>query len=140
MNWELTFLGIMAVALVGMAVAQVMLAREAARLARQATDALLDFRRELLPIVVKLQRTTEDVGRAAALARQQVERVDQVLGSTIERIDETVAIVQDAVVRPLRQGTAILAGVRAAMEVFGAAGRPTRRPAREEEEDALFVG
>ena len=138
-TWEVIFLGVMAVALVGMAVAQIVLARETAKMARQAAEALREFRTELRPLVEKLQRVTDDVGKAALLARHQVERVDQMMGVAAERVEETMTIIQDAILQPMRQGAAIVAGVRAALGVFRGAGAPKPRGGREEE-DALFIG
>ena len=130
MNWELVFLGIMAVALVGMAAAQVILAREATKMVRRASETLSEFRRELQPLIGKLHQATEDAGRAALIARQQA-----------ERIDETVKLIQDVVVRPIRQGSALLAGVRAAIAVFRAVSPPrSRARSTRDEEDALFIG
>jgi len=137
--WEVVFLGIMAAALVGMSIAQMILAREAAKMVRQASEALQEFRRELGPVVEKLQRVTEDVGKAAILARQQVERVDQMMESAAVRIEDTMTIIQDAIVQPIRQGAAIVAGVRAALSVFRGGERVPPRTGREEE-DALFIG
>jgi hypothetical protein len=47
-----------------------------------------------------------------------------------------VSAVQDAVVQPIRQGTALLAGLKAAMAIFG---RPAARRSHEED-DAMFIG
>jgi hypothetical protein len=128
-GWELGFLGTMALALVLMALAQMMLAREAARVARQAADALVEIRREIRPLVEKLNRIADDAARVTALALTQAERIDQVVASTAERIDETVAILHDAVI----------SGLRAAFAVFSR--RPDRpRHSHREDEDALFIG
>jgi hypothetical protein len=55
-------------------------------------------------------------------------------------VDETLGLVQSAVVRPIRQGTAILAAVRAALAVMRAwQGQTSTAPVREDE-DPLFVG
>jgi len=137
--WELAFLGIMAAALVGMAAAQMIVAREATKMMRHATDTLHEFRREVQPIFDKLERVTDDVGRAAQLARLQAERIDVMMGSTAERIDETTALIQRAILQPIRQGTAILAGARAALAVFRQGGSRRAHSAREEE-DAMFIG
>jgi predicted PurR-regulated permease PerM len=137
--WEVVFLGIMAAALLAMAIAQMILAREAAKMVRQTSDTLQEFRRELQPLLAKLHRVTDDVGKAAQLARQQVERIDQIMGSTAERIEDTVTLIQDAIMQPIRHGTAILAGVRAALAAFRGGGTGVARPVREED-DALFIG
>jgi len=49
--------------------------------------------------------------------------------------------VQDAILRPLREGAAIMAGVKAVIEVFRElTGRSSQTPARKEDEDTLFIG
>jgi hypothetical protein len=138
-TWQVVFLGIMAAALVGMAIAQMIVAREATKMVRQASETLQEFRRELRPVIEKLERVTDDVGKAAVLARHQVERVDLMMGSAAARVEETVAIIQDAIVQPLRQGSAILAGVRAALTVFRGGTAPLPRSGREDD-DAMFIG
>ncbi len=141
---ELLFLGIMAAALVAMALAQMMVARESARVARQAIEATQEFRRDLRPILDRVQKITDDVARVSAdlsrmsaLAVVQTERLDAAMSSTLQRVDETVSVVQDAIVRPIRTGAAIVAGIQAALSFFarGEAGRRSR-----DDEDALFIG
>jgi hypothetical protein len=138
-GWILACLAVMAVALVAMAVGQLVLAVNAARIARQATDAIQEFRRELRPVTEKVRKIAEDASKATSLTLVQAERVDQILETTARRVDETLALVQETVTRPLRNGTALVAGIRAAVEVFRAAGDRRRRRVREEE-DALFIG
>ena len=137
--WVVVLLGIIAVAQVGMAVAQAILAREVARTMGQTIETLHELRRAVQPIAETLQRVSEDIGRTTQLARIQVERVDQLLGSTAARIEETVSIVQQAIVQPIRQGTAIVAGVRAALSVFRGINRRSAGSARDDD-DALFIG
>jgi len=68
----------------------------------------------------------------------QAERIDQVMESTARRIDETLTVVQESIVGPVRQGAALMAGLRAAMDVFRS-GSERRRHGRDDE-DALFIG
>ena len=137
-GWILACLGVMAAALVAMAIGQVVLAVTAARAARQAVGLVQEFRRELGPVMQKINRIADDASRASALAAVQVERVDQIMETTARRIDEILTIVQDSIIGPLRQGTALVAGLRAALEVFRSA-TERRRPPREDD-DALFIG
>jgi hypothetical protein len=128
----------MALALVAMAIAQAALAWQIARVARQALEATRDLRRDVAPLVDKLNKVADDATQASALLVVQVERVDQILSSAAVRIDETLTVVQDAIVTPIRNMSAIVAGLRAAFSAFrGDAGRP--RYGREDEE-ALFIG
>jgi methyl-accepting chemotaxis protein len=136
-GWELVFLGIIALALVAMAAAQMIVAREIAKVARQTVETTQEFRRELKPIVDKLHKITDDASKVTALALVQIERVDEAVATTAQRIDEMVSAVQDAVVQPIRQGTAVLAGLKAALAIFA---RPRGGHRTPEEDDALFIG
>jgi hypothetical protein len=137
-NWQLVCLATIAVTTVVMAAVQVTLLVRTARLAQQAADAAEEIRREVRPLIAKAHRIADDAGRATSLALAQVERVDRMLTTTAERVDEVVGAVHDAIVVPLKQGSVILSVLRAAMALFGRgqrAGRTSR-----EDEDALFVG
>jgi len=136
-GWELVFLGVIAVSLVAMAIAQMIVAQQVAKVARQAAETAQEYRRELRPIVEKLHKITDDASRVTALALVQAERVDQFMATTAQRIDEAVTVVQDAVVQPIRHGAALLAGLQAAWSIFGR-GAPARR--HHDEEDAMFIG
>ena len=137
-GWELVFLGVMAVSLVAMAAAQMIMARAVARVSRQAADATQEFRRELRPIVAKLHTITDEASKVTSLALVQAERVDLFMATTAVRIDDAVSIVQDAVVRPVRYGSAVVAGVQAALSVFGRRASGGRRT--HDEDDAMFIG
>jgi len=137
-DWQTIWLAVIAVAVLVMAVMQVGLVVVMMRTARQATDTLQQVRRDVQPILERAQRISDEAARATALATAQVERIDGMLASTAVRVDQTLSIVQGAIVEPVRQGAAVVAAVRAAMAVFRSIGdRP--RSARSEEE-ALFVG
>jgi len=128
----------MAIALVVMAILQVALVIVAIRLAMQAVKAVQEIRRELTPLVAKINRIADDAARASALAVVQVERLDQLFGAAGEGIESIVGLVQDSVVGPLRKGSALLTAIRAGFAFFrGWQGR-TRHP--REDDDALFVG
>jgi hypothetical protein len=130
----------MAIALVAMAIGQVVLALTAARMARQASETVQEFRRDLHPVLDRVRQIADDASKTSAIARVQAERIDQLVESTARRIDETVTIVQESIVGPVRQGAALMAGLRAAIEVFQR-GSGRHRPARgREEDDALFIG
>src|SRR5688572_6511057 len=121
-----------------MAVAQVAVLIRLSQVAREASEATRDLRRELTPLIAKANRIADDAGRVSALALAQMERVDHVLSSTIQKIDDTVATVQSAIISPVRQGVAVVAGFKAALAVFKA--RQDRGRYGREDEDALFIG
>jgi predicted PurR-regulated permease PerM len=137
-GWALACLAAMAIALLAMAIAQISLAWQIARLAKQTTETTQELRREFRPIVDKLQKVADDASRATALGIAQLERVDQMLGTAALRIDETLSIVQDAIITPVRHAAAVIAGLRAAYTAFrGSSGGPHHA---REDEDGLFIG
>jgi hypothetical protein len=137
-DWQPILLGVMAIALVVMAVVQTLVALVALKMARQTAQTLDEFRREIAPLIEKANRIREDVARVTSLAVVQMERVDRLMASTAERIDETIITVQRSLIAPARQGAAAFAAVRAALAAFR--GWRERGPASRDDEEALFVG
>jgi hypothetical protein len=137
-EWQVVFLGVMAVALVAMAAAQVMISVALMRATRQLSATVQSIQRDLGPLIDKAHRMTDDAARVAALAVTQLERVDRLVSSLSTRIEQTVATVQDAVVSPLKQGATMIAALRAVVSVIRE--WQGRRAAPREDEDPLFVG
>ncbi len=138
-DWGVVWLAVMAVSLLVMALMQVGLVLIALQLAKQmmaTTDAL---RREIKPLIEKTNRLVDEASRATSLAAAQVERVERLLSSTSDRVDETIGVLQGAILQPVRQGAALMTAVRAAISVIRGARHARARQARDEEE-ALFVG
>ena len=79
----------------------------------------------------------EVVGDAAVRAKVQMERVELVLDDTLSRAHETVAVVHDGIMRPLREVNGIAAGVRAALGALARGNRPTVDRATSDEE--MFI-
>ena len=137
-DWQLFFLGVMAVALVAMAAAQVLIGVAVLRASRQMTDLATEVRNDVRPLIQKVTRLTDEASRVTSLALVQVERVDKLTLLVATRLDETMGVLQSAVVGPVRQGAAFLAGLKA---VIGAFREWQNRPGRpHEDEDPLFVG
>ena len=135
---QTTWLAVIAIAVALMAVAQVALALIALRAAREMTGTVAELRRDLKPVIDKADRLVDEATRVASLASLQVERVDRLLANTVDRIDETLSIVQSAVIQPVRQGAALMAGLRAALSALRSwqdRGRHSR-----DDDEALFVG
>ena len=132
------WLGVIAVAVLVMAVAQVAVLIRLSQVAKETSEATRDLRRELTPLIAKAHRIADDASHVSALAVAQMERVDHVLSTTVRNIDHTVAVVQSAIISPVRQGTALVAGVKAALAVFKA--RQDRGRYGRDDEDALFIG
>jgi len=132
------WLAIIAVSVALMTLIQIYVLVVAGRTLRRATDTLADLRRDVQPLLARAQDISADAARTTALAASQMERVDQMLASTAVRLDQTLHVVQGAVVEPMRQGAALVAAFRAAVAVVRGIG-DRHRSARDEEE-ALFVG
>ena len=92
---------------------------------------ILDSTKRQLAIV------EEVVADAAARAKVQMERVELVIDDTLNRAHETVAIVHDGIMRPLREVNGIAAGVRAALGSLARGHRPTVDRATSDEE--MFI-
>ena len=132
------WLGVIAGAVLVMAIIQVVVVVQLMRVAKTASAATADLRRELTPLIAKVSKVADDAGRVSALALTQLERVDRLMDTTVQRIDDTLAVVQDAVLGPVRQGAAVMAGIKAALAVFRS--RQDRRRYGRDDEDALFIG
>jgi ABC-type transporter Mla subunit MlaD len=92
---------------------------------------ILDSTKRQLAIVEDL------VGDAAQRAKVQMERVELVIDDTLSRAHETVAVVHDGIMKPLREVNGIAAGVRAALGSLARGNRPTPDHATSDEE--MFI-
>lgn len=137
-DWQLVWLATIALALVVMAAIQVAAIAAVMRVVRESLRVLDRIERDLTPLLVKAHRIADDAARTTALAAAQAERIDALVSSVTERIDSTFEILQRAVVDPIRQGTAFVAGLRALFAALR--GWRSRDAGPSEEEDALFIG
>jgi hypothetical protein len=136
------FLGLIAVATVVMAVVQVGLIVVVVRLARRVDALSTQVEREIGPLAAKLALVADNLQHATGLAAVQIERLDRLVAGASKRADETLTLVQGAVVGPLREGLAVVAALRG---VIGAvrsfrSGRQAKAAARFDDEDPLFIG
>jgi uncharacterized protein YoxC len=138
--WSDVFLGVIAVATLAMAVAQVAVIVVAGRAARRVAEVAEQFQRDVKPLFGHLNAIGHDAARAAALAAVQVERVDQLFTDVVQRFEQTVSTVQATVIGPVREGRALISAFKAAMQAVRELRRNGRpRQGRAEEEDALFI-
>jgi flagellar biosynthesis chaperone FliJ len=154
-DWNLVFLGVIAVATLVMALIQVGIIVVAAKVARQAQLAvakaqdtlttaqqtIASVREEIRPLIASANGIAQEASQAAKLATAQVHKVDRLVTDLTTRVDETSALVQQAIVTPAREGLAIMAAVKATLGALrnGADWR-RRRTRPSEEEDPLFIG
>ena len=166
------FLGLIALGVLVMAIIQVAAIVIAARAARRVGDVVSRLESDMRPIVLNLQTIAAearpiianlqtmvadakpiianlqtmatDAARATSVAASQMERFERLIGDVVERVDSTIATLQSTIMRPARQGFAVIQGIKAALGVFRDRDPrdavPRRRPSAVEEEDALFIG
>jgi len=134
------WLGIIAVAVLVMAVIQVaaiVFAMSAARRIGQVADRL---EQNLNPVVSNLQTMTSEAARMTTLAAAQVERADRIFADITRRGEQVMAAVP-TLLGPTGKGLAFLNGIKAALAAIHELRRSSRRgAAHPDEEDALFIG
>ena len=134
------FLGIIAVATLAIAIAQIGVMVAAGRLARRIERLAEQLDRDLKPIFEHMNAIGRETSRAAALATAQIERADQLFADVAGRIDLAMDRVQAMLGAPAREGRALLSGFRAAMQALRELRRDGRaRQRRGDDEDALFI-
>ena len=147
-DWSGLFLAVIAVATLVMALIQVGAIIAALRLAKQAQEAIASVQRDVRPLIatandlaVRASDVAAEASRTVTLATAQAQKIDKLVTDLSKRVEETSAIVQQAIVTPAREGMAILAAVKAALGVLRGFRDFRGRPGRPgEEDDALFIG
>jgi hypothetical protein len=134
------FLGIIAAATLLLAVVQVGFIVYGWTVVRRVSRMLDQIEREVKPVLGNLSAMARDAARASALAMVQVERVDRVFTDLASRIEETATTVQRAIITPIREGAAVMSGLKAALAVLKAVATRQNAPGRSEDDDALFIG
>lgn len=146
--WAVVFLGVIAIASLVQSVFLVGLAVQGRRLARRVEEVQQRFERDLRPGLESFQRIARNAAEVSDLAVLQARRVDEVVADTIEKVEQTTALIRRKIVRPLEplaDLAAFLKGLKRGVEVYQQlrgfeAGR--RRPSRsyaETEDEHLFI-
>lgn len=153
-DWNLIFLGVIASATLVMALVQIGVIVVAAKVARQAQQAaskaqetlataqqtIASVREEIRPLIAKATDIADEASKVATMATAQVHKVDRLVTDLTKRVDETSALVQQAIVTPAREGLAIIAALKATLGALRVGADWRRRTSRSEEEDPLFIG
>jgi hypothetical protein len=137
------FLGIIAISVLVMALIQLGALLAAFRMAKRVEDMSRQIETDIKPLMTNLTEVTAELSRTAAIATRQVERVDQLFGDMATRVDQTLAVAQQFVQGPARNGLAVLSGVQAAVSAFRGireASRRRRKVTPGVEDDSLFIG
>lgn len=143
-DWGVVFLGIIALSTLVMAAIQVGVIIYGARVAKRLETTLGRLEQDIKPVLASVQTISSEAARISTLATSQVERVDQLFADFSQRADQTMALVQQAIVTPAREGAALFGALRstlAAIRGLKSNGQGRQRPPRGvEEDDALFIG
>jgi hypothetical protein len=134
------FLGIIAVATLAIAIAQIGVMVAAGRLARRVDRLAEQLDRDVRPLFGHLNAIGRDASRAASLAAAQMERADKLFSDVAVRIELGLNNLQSTLGAPAREGRALLSGFRAAIQAIRDLRQDARaRQSRSEDEDALFI-
>ncbi len=95
------------------------------------TSEILDLSRK------QLVRLDEILGEATSRTRVQMDRVELVLEDTVTRVQETVALLHNGILRPLRQINGLTVGILSALSVLFGKQRTTIEQATHDEE--MFI-
>lgn len=136
-TWATVFLGIIAMATLVTAILQVVLLVAGWQLVRRITTFVEAVERDVLPILGHLNSISRDASRVASLAVAQVERADQLLTSAVVRLEDLLGNLSNVVVKTLREGNALMMGIRAVMAAIQAF--RGRRRGRAEDDETLFI-
>ncbi|HVG86140.1 MAG TPA: DUF948 domain-containing protein [Vicinamibacterales bacterium] len=137
------FLGVIALSVLVMAAIQVGALMAGLRLARRVEQLSRQVDQDIKPLIANLTSLTAEAARSAELASRQVERVDRLFSDLTLRVDQTLAVAQQFVQGPARNGMALLSGVQAAVSAFKGireASRRRRKTSPGVEDDSLFIG
>jgi hypothetical protein len=103
---------------------------QVAEISGQARDLLEIGRRQLV-------RVDDLFGEATARTRAQMDRIEMVIDDTVNRFQETTTLLQNGILRPLKQVNALSVGIRAALSVLLGGRRTTVEQATHDEE--MFI-
>lgn len=139
MVWRDVFLGVIAVATLAIAVAQIGMIIAAGMMARRVGRVVEQIERDVKPLFGHLNAIGNDASRAVALATAQVERADKLFADLAVRVDQTLNVVQSSLSTPAREGRAMMSAFKAALQVLRDLRSSRSRQGRGDDDDALFI-
>lgn len=147
------YLGLIALGVLVMAGIQVAAIVTITRAARRVGEMAARFEHDVRPIVVNLQKVSEEAARASAQAAAQVDRLDALVANVARRVEDAAATVQQTILQPARDGLALLSGLKSVIASFREPREPQgpREPAESRQpppgrrepaapDDDLFIG
>jgi hypothetical protein len=141
-DWNQAFLGVIAGATALMAIVQLGAIVVLARVALQVRGILTTIQKDIGPLLARANGIAEEASRTATLATAQAQKIDRMVTDLTRRVDETSAIIQQAIITPAREGMALIAALKAGFGALKGLGlRDGRgRQGGVDDEDALFIG
>jgi hypothetical protein len=112
------FLAILAISTLTLAVVQAAVVIAGFVLAKRFADAFEKMEKATMPLLSHVDAMAAEGLNALESVRDQLSRVERVVSDVMSRIDQTSQRLQSYVLRPARQGVALLAGARAVVQVF----------------------
>lgn len=136
------FLGVIAVATAIMALVQIGAVVMLARVSGQVESIVATIQSDIRPLITRANAIAEEASKTAILATAQAQKIDRMVTDLTRRVDETSAVIQQAILTPAREGMAIFAAFKAGFSVLKGLGmRDMRgRHGGVDDEDALFIG
>jgi hypothetical protein len=111
-------LGVLALSTLIIAAVQVAVVIAGFVVARRITTTLSKIEIAALPVLARVDAMATEGLSTLESVRDQLGRIEHVTTDVMSRIDLTVQRLQSYVMRPARQGAALLAGARAVAQVF----------------------
>lgn len=120
----------------------------AEQLMKTAQETLEQSRQQIVEVTTKandvldstrsqIQRVEELLTDVSTRAKVQLDHAEMVLDDTLGRVQETVTLLHNGVMRPLREINGVSAGIRAAIGHMLKGGRPSVAQATQDEE--MFI-
>jgi hypothetical protein len=134
------FLAIIAASTALMALMQIGAVVVLARVAGQVRDIVASLQKDIRPLVARANAIGEEAQKTATLATAQAQKIDKLVTDLTRRVDETSAVVQEAILTPAREGMAVVAALKAGLGALRGLRDYRGREGRVEDEDALFIG
>jgi hypothetical protein len=141
-EWSQVFLGVIAGATALMAIVQIGAIVVLARVAVQVQGIVGTIQKDIGPLLTRANAIADEASKTATLATAQAQKIDKLVTDLTRRVDETSAVIQQAIITPAREGAAIIAALKAGFGVLKGLGfRDLRgRQGGIDDDDALFIG
>ena len=139
-DWSPVFLGVIAAATAVMAIVQVGAIVVLARVAAQVREIASTVQHDIRPLIARATAVAEEAHKTATLATAQAQKIDRLLTDVTRRVDETSAIIQQAIITPAREGMALFAALKAGLGALKGMRDMRGRAGAVDDEDALFIG